>query len=96
MDTPTEMEGDLDQQASLSKQDIKTKLDISGAGAWLDAHHDPVASLHTFTNCIGKSRTLRYINIIYIYTLYNYYIIHTCLIFIVQILKIWMETENSK
>ena len=70
MDTPTEMEGDLDQQTSSNKQDIKTKLDISGSGAWLDAHHDPVASLHTFTNCIGKSRILRDI---YIYILYNYY-----------------------
>ena len=85
MDTPTEMEGDLDQQTSSNKQDIKTKLDISGSGAWLDAHHDPVASLHTFTNCIGKSRIL----IIYRIVSYNY----SC---IVQILKIWMETENLK
>jgi Bardet-Biedl syndrome 1 protein len=26
---------------------------VSGAGAWLDAHYDPVASLYTFSTCIA-------------------------------------------
>ena len=26
----------------------------SGDAAWLDAHHDPVASLYTFSTCMGK------------------------------------------
>ena len=30
---------------------------VSGAGAWLNAHYDPVASLYTFSSCMGESNT---------------------------------------
>lgn len=28
--------------------------DWSGEGAWINAHHNPVASLSTFTSCLGN------------------------------------------
>ena len=33
---------------------IQPTSGVSGAGAWLDAHYDPVASLYTFSTCMGK------------------------------------------
>ena len=30
---------------------------VSGAGAWLNAHYDPVASLYTFSSCMGENNT---------------------------------------
>ena len=30
---------------------------VSGAGAWLNAHYDPVASLYTFSSCMGEGNT---------------------------------------
>ena len=32
----------------------KVELDVYGEGAWINAHHDPVASLYTFSTCLGK------------------------------------------
>ena len=31
-----------------------TKSVGSGDGVWLDAYHDPVASLYTFSTCVGQ------------------------------------------
>lgn len=28
--------------------------ETGGEGAWLNAHNDPVASLYTFTSCMGE------------------------------------------
>ena len=37
----------------------------SGDGVWLDAHYDPVASLYTYSSCIGKcSGSLTLVHII--------------------------------
>ncbi|XP_019851770.1 PREDICTED: Bardet-Biedl syndrome 1 protein-like [Amphimedon queenslandica] len=34
------------------KRDRRQSSEVSGEGAWINAHHDPVASLYTFTSCI--------------------------------------------
>ena len=31
-----------------------SRYSVAGAGAWLDAHYDPVASLYTFSSCMGE------------------------------------------
>ena len=36
---------------------VFTHSGVSGAGAWLNAHYDPVASLYTFSSCLGESNT---------------------------------------
>ena len=35
------------------KREKKQSSDFSGEGAWINAHHDPVASLYTFSSCLG-------------------------------------------
>ena len=50
------MEGNL--EAEHPREKAKQKPDIFGVGAWLDAHHDPLASLYTFCTCVGENMSI--------------------------------------
>lgn len=43
-----------DSEREVDRSKSSTKVDYSGKEAWLDAHVDPVASLYTFSSCIGE------------------------------------------
>ena len=64
------MEGNSDSE-KLTRQ----RSDYSGANAWLDAHCDPVASLYTFSSCIGEYTIIILVLYIYIYNIqYKWYV----------------------
>lgn len=41
-------------ESKVKKRKERQSLDVSGESAWISAHHDPVASLYTFTSCLGE------------------------------------------
>ena len=49
------------------RRDRRQSSDVFGEGAWISAHHDPVASLYTFTSCIGRESKHCHLNYYYYY-----------------------------